>query len=184
MNPQIKTKKSMNVASIISKYKPLIFSILRKHNLNNVEIDDVAQEVFIKIYLNLDKYCPEKGALGSWIGTITKRTCIDHFRAKGYKLELVTKSLSDMVVEKPGVESSDSLINRKMNKTMIRKVLSFLSERQRIVLSLFYLEERTYKEMGEQLGIPYTRVGVEKLRAEKSMKDMIKQLGYSKCMFL
>ena len=79
----------MNVTSIISQYRPLIFSILRKHKLNNVEIDDVAQEVFIKIYLNINKYSPEKGALGSWIGTITTRTCIDHFRAKGYKLEMV-----------------------------------------------------------------------------------------------
>lgn len=96
----------MNVTSIISQYKPLIFSILRKHRLNNIEIDDVAQEVFIKIYLNIDKYAPEKGALGSWIGTITNRTCIDHFRAKGYKLEMVTKSLSDVVVEKPGVEAA------------------------------------------------------------------------------
>lgn len=174
----------MDVTSIIYKYKPLIFSILRKHNLNNTEIDDVAQEVFIKIYLNINKYSPEKGALGSWIATITKRTCIDHFRAKGYKLEMVTKSLSDMVIEKPGVESSDSLINRKMNKTIIEKVLSFLSDRHRTVLRLFYLEERTYKEMGEKLGIPYTRVGVEKIRAERSMKEMIKELGYSKSMFL
>jgi len=76
------------------------------------------------------------------------------------------------------------LINKKMNKTMIEKVLSFLSDRHRTVLKLFYLEERTYKEMGEELGIPYTRVGVEKIRAERSMKEMIKELGYSRNMFL
>lgn len=174
----------MDITSIIFQYNSLIFSILRKHRINDLEIDDVAQEVFIKIYLNIDKYAPEKGALGAWIGTIANRTCIDHFRAKGYKLNMLTKSLSEMVVEKPGNDTSDALINKKINKTMIEKVLSFLSDHHRKILSLFYLEEKTYKEMGEELDIPCARIGVEKMRAEKSMKNKIKELGYSKSMFL
>ena len=111
----------MDITSIIFQYNSLIFSILRKHRINDLEIDDVAQEVFIKIYLNIDKYAPGKGALGAWIGTIANHTCIDHFRAKGYKLNMLTKSLSEMVVEKPGNDTSDALINRKINKTMIEK---------------------------------------------------------------
>ena len=89
-----------------------------------------------------------------------------------------------MVVEKPGNDTSDALINKKINKTMIEKVLSFLSDHHRKILSLFYLEEKTYKEMGEELDIPCARIGVEKMRAEKSMKNKIKELGYSKSMFL
>lgn len=66
---------------IVDRYAPLLWSIGRRYRLDRRDIDDVAQEVWLRLVENLAKL-REAGAIGAWITTITKRECLRVSRAR------------------------------------------------------------------------------------------------------
>ena len=66
---------------LISRYKNLVYSIILKMVNDKEEANDLAQEVFIKVYRNIDKYSDEF-KLSTWITRITTNHIIDYRRKK------------------------------------------------------------------------------------------------------
>lgn len=67
-------------AQLVDEYKSLVYSICRLSNISDQDADDLAQDAFIKIWMNLANYDPKRGGLTSWIATVTRNLRIDRFR--------------------------------------------------------------------------------------------------------
>ena len=63
----------------VKKYEKLVWSIVSRMVLDKDDIKDICQEVFIKIYINLEKFKFDS-KLSTWIATITYRLTLNHLK--------------------------------------------------------------------------------------------------------
>jgi RNA polymerase sigma-70 factor (ECF subfamily) len=67
-------------AELVEEYRSLVQSICHLSSISDQDADDLAQEAFIRIWMNLPSYNPERGGLRSWIASVTRNLRIDRFR--------------------------------------------------------------------------------------------------------
>ena len=91
----------------------VILSILQDKELAN----DVLQEVFIKIWKQVDQYDVERGRLYTWLVNITRNACIDTLRSKGYNTQKQNREITENVYEAAGNSNieTDKIGLRKMD---------------------------------------------------------------------
>ena len=78
---------------LVNEYKGLVYSICHLSAMSEQDADDLAQEAFIKIWMNLAYYDPTRGGLRSWIASVTRNLRIDRFRRRGN--ERLTDSMDE-----------------------------------------------------------------------------------------
>ena len=159
---------------LIERYEQkLTRYIQRTLYVNHEDTEDILQEVFIKVYRNLNNFNP-KYKFSSWIYRITYNECISFYRNhKKYKLNIdlsLEKKVFDEIVSDINIEK-DVLIEA--DKEMVTNTLDKLDEKYRAVLVLKYIEEKDYNEISEILKLPIGTVGSLVSRAKSIFKDLI-----------
>ncbi|HUV69728.1 MAG TPA: sigma-70 family RNA polymerase sigma factor [Terracidiphilus sp.] len=86
-------------AKLVEEYRSLVYSICNLSYMADQDADDLAQEAFVKIWMNLSRYDPKRGGLTSWIASLTRNLRIDRFRRNQH--ERITDSM-DEDWENPG----------------------------------------------------------------------------------
>ena len=127
------------------------------------DVEDILQNIFIKVYLNLNDY-DERLKFSSWIYRIAHNETIDFFRKKSVRpmpvsTEEELKLFEELVDEDHFLES----LNNKMNATILRGAVDELEREYRDVLVLRFLEDKNYTEISDILKIPLGTVDQEPL---------------------
>ena len=144
-----------NFVYLVDRYKGKLSSYVKRlTNANNEDAEDILQEVFIKVYLNLNDFNKDL-KFSSWIYRITHNQVISGHRKikarpEGYAVDLddqLAKSLADEIDIKGQVDN-------KILQTTINKVLDKLDAKYRDVLVLKFLEEKSYQEISDILKKP------------------------------
>ena len=135
---------------------------------NTHDAEDILQEVFIKIYKNLDAL-HEKAALKSWIFTITKNSIIDFYKKR--KDVLVSNdNLSDIADE---VHIEDVDIEENMNSEIsecLKQMIFDIPEKYKAVYELYEKKNMKHKEIVEELDISLSTSKVRLMRAKELFK--------------
>lgn len=136
----------------------LAFSILR----DRAAAEDLAQEVFVKLWQALPRY-DGRAQLSTWIYAITRNAAISALRARRREV-----SLSDPAVmeEAEGVAASGDAT---ADDAALRRRIEALPERQRMAVTLYYLDERPVEEVAEMMGLPANTVKTHLHRARASL---------------
>lgn len=156
---------------LVKRYKsPLLRYVRRISNLNPDDSEDVLQDVFLKIYKNLNGYDPDF-KFSSWVYSITRHQVINNYRRhkkfdNHYALEVEDDTLSKIASE---LDLSQELDN-KFLKQMVSQVLARLDSKYRDILVLKFLEEKNYKEISEIIHKPLGTVASLMNRAKKEFK--------------
>lgn len=70
-------------ASLVEEYRGLVYSICYLYCGSTQDAEDLVQDTFLKIWLNLGSYDPARGELKGWIATVTRNQRVDRFRRSG-----------------------------------------------------------------------------------------------------
>jgi RNA polymerase sigma-70 factor (ECF subfamily) len=161
---------------IMKKYEqPLMRYIRRISNFSIEETEDILQEVFIKVYQNINDF-DDSLKFSSWIYRITHNHVISKFRKyksrpEGALFEITDEELNNI--------SSEFDINKelddKINKEVLSKILNNVDQKYREVLVLKFLEERDYKEISDIIKKPMGTVATLIKRAKKKMAEEIEK---------
>jgi RNA polymerase sigma factor (sigma-70 family) len=169
---QILNGNSNAFAFLVHRYQRLVVHIAGRLIQRQDELEDVCQEVFIKVYQNLGKYRNEC-RLSTWIATIAYNTGINYLR-KFKKFELVNpedsialRNLTDFRAE--NYETTDL-------KRYVRKQIELLPVQYRTVVTLFHLEEFSYQEIEQITGMPEGTVKNYLFRAKALLKEKLKHI--------
>ncbi len=111
------------------------------------EADDVAQEVFIKVWNNLPQYHGQEGAFASWLYRIAVNTAIDVLRRQHHEVPL-----DDMQIEVQ--DAPEETVLQNYGRSQVREAVAALPPNARTVLILREYEQLSYKEIAEILQIP------------------------------
>jgi RNA polymerase sigma-70 factor (ECF subfamily) len=155
-------------AELIARYKRLIYNIIYNMINNREEINDIAQEVFIRIYKSLDKYNPEY-KFSTWSVKIATNYCLDILRKK--KIEAIPIDEAIGVSSNLGTPEEDYL--KKEKRERINYELSKLPDKYRIPLILFHKNGLSYEEISQVLNEPMSIIKNRLYRARLMLKEVL-----------
>ncbi|MGH7487559.1 MAG: RNA polymerase sigma factor [bacterium] len=141
-----------------NKMYHLAYSFVRERGA----AEDLAQETFLKLWRALPEYSGE-AALSTWIYVIGRNTCLSELRKQSHRKALP--------LEDPAVQAAADRARHQRAKGTERleceSLLALLSEEQRRVVALYYLEGRSCEEVAAMLGIASGTVRSQLHRARR-----------------
>ena len=129
------------------------------------DAEDIASNVFVKVFEKLDGFDESRASLSTWIYTIARNTLTDYYRTKKQFVELSEAQESDFSVE-------DEICNEEM-LGRLADALESLPERERDIVILRYYSGRTLKEIAGRLGISYAYVKTLQNKALAKLKILL-----------
>jgi RNA polymerase sigma factor (sigma-70 family) len=153
-------------------YSPALYGVALKIVTDEASAGDVLQEVFIKIWRNIDRYDATKGRLFTWMLNITRNTAIDSLRSKAHKLELRVQDVtSTSLMYEPQLA-----IHLAVDHLGLTKVLDGLPKDQRVIIDLAYFKGCTQEEIAKVLEIPLGTVKTRMRNAIIQLRILLKQV--------
>lgn len=143
----------------------IIYNIVKDEELAN----DVLQEVFVKVWRQIESYDSGKGRLFTWMLNIARNASIDTVRSKSYQNSLQNRELTEEVYVSAG--SSELQVDQ----IGLRKVVHKLKEEYRVLIDLSYFQGFTQDEISKMLDIPLGTVKTRLRTALIQLRGIIKQ---------
>jgi len=154
-------------SELVARYKRLIYSVACKFSKDSEEIDDMAQEAFIKIYRSLSKY-NDQYKFSTWSVKVATNICLDHVRRK--KLNMV--SLDEIENFTGGsANSPEEHYLRKEKSQFLQDAIDGLPEIYRVPIILYHQKGMSYKEIAEYLGKPMSIIKNRIFRARHALRE-------------
>ncbi|MGL4791681.1 MAG: RNA polymerase sigma factor [Anaerotignaceae bacterium] len=153
---------------ILGRYKNLVYSVVLRMVSDNEDTNDLAQEVFIKIYKNLNRYSPEY-KLSTWIIKIATNTVIDFRRKK--KPDSI--DIDEMVYEPADEQTPESDFVGKERQRELATAIEKLPDIYKVPIVLYHLQDMSYQEISDVLAISLSKVKNRIFRGRKILKDII-----------
>jgi RNA polymerase sigma-70 factor (ECF subfamily) len=167
---------------IVQKYHRRIYNICYRFTGSGTDADDLAQEVFIKMYRTLNTYDVKRGAFMTWVTTVTRNLLVDHFRKT--RQDRVTDSLDTTASEHEDVlplgeripdkgPGPDTKVQSREAKEAVQEALQRLSPELREAVILRDLQDMDYKEIATVLRVPE---GTVKSRINRGRAELARLL--------
>ncbi len=153
---------------VLGLYSEKIFHLALSMLRNETQAEDMAQDVLIKIWKALPRYHGGEASLSTWIYTIARNTCLTQLKKSATR---PTVSLSDPAYEQtldaiPALQCTDRETGTAMD---VNQLLAQLPDKYRQVITLFYLEQKSYEEVAALLGLPLGTVKTFLYRGKKEL---------------
>lgn len=153
---------------LIERYDAKIKRYARKFLFGHEDAEDMAQEVFLKAFVNIQSFDAER-KFSPWIYRIAHNEFINAIKKKSREpLSFFDIDIFIPYLEAP--EKADSETEKREIREMLEKGLAKLGAKYREVLVLHYFEDLSYKEIAEVLWIPVATVGIRLKRAKELIK--------------
>ncbi|MEI8115183.1 MAG: sigma-70 family RNA polymerase sigma factor [Bacteroidia bacterium] len=155
---------------LVSRYQKLVVHITGRLIQRHDELEDVCQEVFLKVYQNLGKYRNEC-KLSTWIATIAYNSSLNYLRKfkKGDEVNPDDSAALRNLSDYNSVDYEKTDLHR-----YIREQIENLPVQYRTVLTLYHLEEFSYQEIEQITGMPEGTVKSYLFRAKALLKEKLK----------
>jgi RNA polymerase sigma-70 factor (ECF subfamily) len=152
--------------------------IKRISGVNNETCEDILQDVFMKVYVNLNNFKPEM-KFSSWMYRIAHNEVINYWRKhKKNKPNNVSIDYHELLKNIIKYEyDTEEGVYQKMINSDLRVALDRLDEKYKAVLVLNYLEGKSYQEIADILKKPIGTVGTLISRAKKKVLEELKKEG-------
>ncbi len=158
-------------AVLTDRYKKLVFSVISRMINNPDEYADIAQEVFIKVYKNLDKYRPDYH-FSTWIIRITTNHIIDIRRKK--RIETTPLEDVDFSVSTHRSAEDEYITGESVNQ--LNRLINELPEMYRLPLVLYHRHGMSYQDIAKSLNIPLSKVKNRIFRGRRLLKEELVKL--------
>jgi RNA polymerase sigma-70 factor (ECF subfamily) len=164
---------------VIDNYKKLVGHIVFKMIKNEADREDICQDVFVKAYKNLGSFKFES-KLSTWIGRIAYNTSINYLEKKKMPLldDIITDDSGYENIKTDSISPEDLAENRNVSDILKREV-DKLPPHYRTIITLYHLDEMTYKEISDITKLPEGTVKSNLFRARKLLKTQL-EIQYNK----
>ena len=164
---------------LVQKYSPRVFATARRYARRESEIEDIAQEVWLKAFEKLKSFRGE-APFEHWLMRMTVRTCYDFLRSHQRNRESSFTDLSEPETDwlEKFVAAPESVNeNADAAKLLVQRVLEKLSPQARMVITLLEIEDRSVKEIAELTGWSVPLVKVRAFRARGEMRKILSNMA-------
>lgn len=156
---------------LIERYEAKLMRYINRLGVRRPEDqDDVLQEIFIKVYRNLNGFDTSL-SFSSWIYRIAHNEAISWYRKSTIRPEghLVASSEEILTFLRSSEASAEVIFDESLNAELVSEALSKINEKYREVIILRYFEHKEYEEISDILKIPMGSVGTLLHRGKKQL---------------
>jgi RNA polymerase sigma-70 factor (ECF subfamily) len=159
--------------SLVRELFPLVMKIVRSHLPRRVDEEDLAQTIFAKMFAHIDQY---SGAVPfeHWVSRVAVNTCFNALRSERCRPELRMADLNeeeaDVLENVVSTDKAPNPADQLAARDLARKMLETLSPKDRLILSMLDLEERSVQEVREFTGWNASVIKVRAFRARTKLR--------------
>ena len=157
-------------AELLNRYKNLVYSVVLRMVNDTEEANDLAQEIFIKLYRNLDKYQPEY-KFSTWLIRISTNHVIDYRR----KRKQETISIEEISYELTNNSTPEKEYIQKEKKKYLEYAIQALPDLYKIPIVLYHQQGLHYQEIADIIGEPLSKVKNRIFRGRKMLKESLEK---------
>lgn len=167
---------------LVDRYQRRIFALVYRVLRRREEVEEIAQEVFLKAYLAVGTYNFES-SFGTWLMRIAVNHCYDQLRRRRssrltYFSEMSEVGERAVLAGSESRETSGDRVQRQLeSRDLVEKLLERASAEDRVILTLKELEEMSVKEIAEVLKL---NAGTVKVRLHRARKRMLEDYRRSR----
>jgi RNA polymerase sigma-70 factor (ECF subfamily) len=165
-------------ARLVRKYQGTIAKQMWRFCRNESTCEELTHEVFVEAYVSLRRYRGD-APLVHWLRRIATRVGFRYYKRQDARRAEGTIALQEWDQDTTALESKDSSagVEAMEAAAKVHALLAMLPPRDRLVLTLIYLEECSMAEAAEMIGWSQTMVKVQTHRARKKLKKLCDQHG-------
>lgn len=156
----------------LDKHGPSVMKVARAYTLTAEECQDLAQEILLQAWRSLPKF-EQKANAATWFYRVALNTAMN-WRRRDKPRRLTQRPLLDVqIIEAKGANNAEHVQHRDMVEQLYKAIHQL--PKGDAALVLLYLDELSYREMADVLGISESNVGVKLNRAKKALSDLMKE---------
>lgn len=171
-------KDPKHFAVLVDRYVPKLTRYIRRRSAaSNNDIEDLLQNIFVKVYRNINEYNTSL-LFSSWIYRISHNEMIDWYRREKRRATLSLDDENQDILSKLMTEEDHTTrFSNEEQKQFIVTVLNSLDDKYKEILLLRFFEEKSYEEIADILKIPAGTVAVRINRAKKQLQKQLEKHG-------
>jgi RNA polymerase sigma-70 factor (ECF subfamily) len=167
---------------LVQKYSPRVFATARRYARRESEIEDIAQEVWLKSFQKLAGFRGD-APFEHWLMRLTVHVCYDFLRRHQRNREATFSELTeaeDDWLDRFAAQPDDASESATAARQLVGRILEQLSPAARLVITLLEIEEHSIKEIAQLTGWSVPLVKVRAFRARAEMKKHLARLAKEK----
>ncbi len=165
----LKQRQESAFSYLYDNYSGALLSVINGVVSDSELANDVLQEVFIKIWRQIESYDDMKGRLFTWMLNVARNASIDTVRSKGFQNSQQNRELTEAIYDAGGTTQLQ------IDQIGLRKVVHTLKEDYRVLVDLAYFQGFTQDEISKMLGIPLGTIKTRLRSALTQLRTVIKQ---------
>ncbi|WP_264549468.1 RNA polymerase sigma factor [Flavobacterium sp. N2820] len=169
--PLLLKKDDRSFTLLYDNYSKSLYGVIFTLIKDREEAEDVLQEVFIKIWKNIDSYNDSKGRLYTWMLNIARNTSIDKLRSKGFNNNLKNLSADNFVHI---LDDNSKTINQ-IDAIGIKEFIKKLKPKCIQIIDLLFFKGYTQQETSDELEIPLGTVKTQNRNCMNELRLLINE---------
>ena len=157
---------------LVRQHQARIYGLASHYVGNGEEARDVTQDIFVRIYKNLDD-CTEAGHFVPWTIRIARNACIDHLRRRKARPPAQDVAVEDVLGLAGGGPNPEESYFADSRKRLVHLALQSLSELSREIVLLKDIQGLTFEEIATMLDVP---VGTVKSRSNRARIELARKV--------
>ena len=156
---------------LVQRHYDAVYGLAFRFMRNFDDAQDVTQDVFVEVFQSL-KYLRDPSKLGAWLHGITLNLCKMRLRSRKEMLpiDLMGDEIQDYLYHLTISNPAEEYEKNELQDNLM-KAIEFLSENNKLVLKLYYMDGMSYKEIASFLSVPKSTVKGRIHRAVNQLRD-------------
>ena len=156
------------LSTLVKKSYPFVFRYFYYRSVTREDAEDLTSEVFVRVVNSIKG---QKGYFPAWLISIARNLLTDYYRKRGRSRETSLEEIKE--------PSSDSDENEKdtLHPDDIRKMLDMITEEQKNVIILRFIEGNTNEEVAKIMNKSIGAIKALQFRALSALRDILKKEG-------
>jgi RNA polymerase sigma factor (sigma-70 family) len=160
---------------LVKKHQNLVFTLAIRMLKNHEEAQEAAQDSFVKVYQCLSSF-EGKSKFTTWLYRIVYNECLGRLRKTKLHFTLVEDILNNSD-EPPDFMDGFEIMHLEERAELVKKGIQLLNSSEAVVLTLFYLEDQSIKEISKITGNTEANIKVQLFRGRKNLANTLQKLS-------
>lgn len=178
---RVQARDEMAFREVVDRYQAKVFSIIYGILRNHNDAEDIAQQVFAKIYFSIRNF-DFRSSLLTWIYKITVNECYDYLRKKRvrklvYESDFSAEDAQRLESADPAVDPALPVDRHLAQQDLVLKLLSRVSEEDRSLILLKEVEGHSVEELAAMTGLNENTIKVKLFRTRQKLLKAAQRLG-------
>jgi len=172
---RLKARDPQAMAELYDLYGRMVFRVILRTVCDETAAEDLTQDAFLRVWNGVRSFDDRRGAFGSWITAVARNTAIDYLRSPVARNSRTTVELKDVDGSRR-FSAFEDWVNNLDRARILHGAFEKLTESQREVLNLAYVEGMSHAEIARSLNRP---LGTIKTWVRSALRVLAAQVTFT-----